>query len=227
MLGRLLFTPGERAPIRLEREQIKGMCLYQVRADPTGWLGGRRLDKGARLLRRGGVTRVLVPEGFDRWDRLRRRGLRPVEPLPFLRAQGARLALDALAGQGIAPRCAVVGLYGQRADRDFARAARILAPQVRGLVLCAPSGGEELARALQWEFGLPVRPAGEYTPVCLWLGGAGPERGGEVFSLREDGVDLAGFFPKMEEIDHLPTLAALWEAGYIPEGKLTFFKRET
>ena len=107
------------------------------------------------------------------------------------------------------------------------RAARILAPQVRGLVLCAPSGGEELARALQWEFGLPVRPAGEYTPVCLWLGGAGPERGGEVFSLREDGVDLAGFFPKMEEIDHLPTLAALWEAGYIPEGKLTFFKRET
>ena len=36
MLGRLILTPGERAPIRLERDRIKGLNLYQVRADPTG-----------------------------------------------------------------------------------------------------------------------------------------------------------------------------------------------
>lgn len=226
MLGRLILTPGERAPIRLERDRIKGLNLYQVRADPTGWLGPHRLEKAVRLLRRRGVGRVLAPEAFPHWDRLQKRGLRPVDPAPFLRAQGAQLALTALAHQGLAPRQSVVGLCAQRVDRDFTQAARLLAPQVRGLVLCAPSGGEELARQLQWELGLPVRPAGEPTPVCLWLGGERPAWGGEVFSLRADGLELNGFQPRFDEITDLPTLAAVWEAGYLPEGKLRFLKIE-
>jgi len=227
MLGRLVLTPGERAPIRLEREQVKGLCVYQVRVDPTGWLGRRRLNRAARLLRHGGVSRVLVPENFAQWERLRKRGLRPVDPLPFLRAQGAALALSALERQGIPSGRAVVGLCAQRADRDFIRAAQALAPQVRGLVLCAPSGGEELARQLQWELGLPVRPVGESAPVCLWLGGPRPDWGGEVLSLQEEELDLAGFWPHFDEISDLPTLAALWEAGCIEEGKLRFFEKET
>ena len=109
MLGRLILTPGERAPIRLERDQIKGLNLYQVRADPTGWLGPYRLEKAVRLLRRRGVGRVLAPEAFPHWDRLQKRGLRPVDPAPFLRAQGAQLALTALEHQGLAPRQSVVG----------------------------------------------------------------------------------------------------------------------
>lgn len=223
MLGRLILTPGERSPIRLDRTQIKGLHLYQVRTDPTGWLGSWRLDKAARLLRRRGVTRVLVPESFCGWEPLQKRGLRPVNPLPFLRTQGARLVLTALERQGLAPGQAVVGLCAQRVDRDFIHAAQLLAPQVRGLVLCAPSGGEELARQLQWEMGLPMRPVGEHTPVCLWLGGARPDWGGEVFSLREEEVDLAELQPGWEEITDLPTLTALWEAGLLPEDGLRFF----
>ena len=219
MLGQLILERGGRG--RPELGALYGLAVLRAEADPEGWLGRRRLRKAGRSLRRGGVLRILVPEGFADWPLLAECGLAPVSPVAFLRAQGALLAVGALERQGLAPDRASVALRGERANRELARAAVELCPRVRRLVIDAPRGGRELADWLRGEFGIPVLPPEEGAPVSLCFGP--PQRGrpaGETTSLSLYGPrpDLAGLSVSAPALDRedrerLPLLAALWEGG--------------
>ena len=158
MLGQLTLCPGGRGGA--EAGSLYGLSVLRARADPEGFWGERRLRRAGRSLRRGGALRVLVPGEFGRWPLLAALGLRPVETEGFVRAQSAPLALAGLERRGLAPDRAAVALRGLRADRDMARAAAQLCPQVRRLIIDAPGGGVELAAWLRREFGVPVLPRG-------------------------------------------------------------------
>ena len=219
MLGQLLL--GGRGRGRAERGELYGMAVLRVRSEPEGWLARRNLRQAGYALRRGGVVRALVPEGFENWALLEGCGLHPVNPLPFLQAQGAQLALGALERRGVAPDRAVVALQGPRAGRELARAAVELCPRVRNLVIDAPRGGRELAAWLRREFGMPVLPPGEGAPVELCFGPAekaGRGQGEVRLALYGAEPDLAGLSlsaPALarEDRGRLPLLAALWEGG--------------
>ena len=159
MLGRLEFsTRGWERP---RRDTLYGLEVLTVRADPEGWLGAARLRRAGRGLRRHGAQRTLAPAAFKGWPLLEECGLRQIDPSPLVRAQCLPLTVAALDRQGVAPDRATVALRGVRADRDMALAAARLCRAVRYLVIAAPRGGEELARWLRQEFGIPVLPAEE------------------------------------------------------------------
>ena len=216
MLGQLKFSDGQWGATR--RETVYGLEVLTARTDPEGWLGESRLRRAGRRLHRDGVVRTLAPARFDRWPLLERCGLRPVDPTGLVRAQCAMLAAEALCRRGVAPDRATVQLIGLRADRDMARAAARLCRQVRYLVITAPNGGEELARWLRQEFGVPVLPGGEEAQLSLRFHPQAPEGRAaclELYGLqpRLDGLKLCS--PRLAEEDRedLPLLAALWEGG--------------
>ena len=219
MLGQLTLCPGGRGGA--EAGSLYGLSVLRARADPEGFWGERRLRRAGRSLRRGGALRVLVPGVFGRWPLLAALGLRPVETEGFVRAQSAPLALAGLERRGLAPDRAAVALRGLRADRDMARAAAQLCPQVRRLIIDAPGGGAELAAWLRREFGVPVLPPGERGALALRFHPAGV--GGEepALALYGPAPDLGGLTlsaPALAEGDRadLPLLAALWEGGKLP-----------
>lgn len=223
MLGQLVLAPGGRG--KAERDRLYGLSVLRAEANQEGFWGERRLARAGRNLRRGGVLRVLVPRGFDRWPVLERFGLRPVDPEGFVRAQAAPLALAALERRGLSPDRATVALRGARADWDMARAAAALCPRVRNLVIDAPRGGEELARRLRREFGVPILPPGETGHAALAFAPDCP--GGEetVLRLCSPSLRLAGLtlaVPNLKEGDRedLPLLAALWEGGRLGPGDI-------
>lgn len=216
MIGQLVTVPGGRG--RAEPGRLYGLSVLRAEADPAGFWGERRLRRAGKGLRRGGVLRVLVPGDFDRWPALALFGLRPVEVDAFVRNQSATLALELLERRGLTPDRAVVALRGVRADRDMARSAAALCRQVRGLVVDAPRGGEELAAWLRREFGIPVLPPGEGCHAALCFHPDCPQREGEALELYGPRPRLAGLAlsaPRLAEEDreNLPLLSALWEGG--------------
>ena len=223
MLGRLEFEAGGWGGAR--RESLYGMEVLSARADPAGWLGELRLRRAGRGLRRGGAQRTLVPPEFEGWPLLESCGLRPVDPGGLVRAQCLPLTVAALERRGTPPGRATVRLAGVRADRDMALAAARLCRAVRYLVISAPRGGEELARWLRREFGVPVLPPEEGAHLSLRFhpGAAGEGQPAlELFGLRPrlDGLRLSA--PALAEGDRedLPLLAALWEGGRLRESGL-------
>lgn len=216
MIGQLVTVPGGRG--RAEPGRLYGLSVLRAEADPTGFWGERYLRRAGKGLRRGGALRVLVPGDFDLWPALAPLGLRPVEVDAFVRNQSATLALELLERRDVPPDRAVVALRGARADRDMARTAAALCPLVRGLVIDAPRGGEELALWLRREFGVPVLPEGERGEVALSFqeGCPVPEEASlELWGPRPRLAGLRLSAPELEEADreNLPLLAALWEGG--------------
>ena len=214
MLGRLKWSARGRG--RLEEDRLYGLPVLQAETDPAGFWGDRRLRRAGRGMKRQGVRRVLVPSGFDRWPLIP--GLAPVETETFVRAQSAPLALAALERRGLAPDRATVALRGMRAGREMAQAAIQLCPLVRRLVVSAPSGGEELARWLRREFGVPVLPREEAGQVAIRFHPGCPEPEETGLELYGPVPDLAGLSlsaPALEKEDreNLSLLAALWERG--------------
>ncbi|MCI9157320.1 MAG: hypothetical protein HFF44_10355 [Lawsonibacter sp.] len=216
MVGQLVLAPKGRGKAAAGR--LYGLSVLRTEVDRAGFWGEYRLDRAGRNLRRGGVLRVLVPKGFDRWPLLERFGLRPVEADSLVRAQSVPLALEALERQGLAPDRATVALRGIRADREMARTAAALCAQVRRVVVDAPNGGTELARWLRRELGVPILPPGERGQVALEFQPGGARREETLLQLYGPRPELAGLTlsaPGLAEEDRedLPLLAALWEGG--------------
>ena len=215
MLGLLRWKEGDWGRVRVERERLLGMSVAAVCLPREGWLARRQLARAARLLRRQGVRRVLVPEDFTGWDVLGAQGLAPVDPVPLYRAMAAPLVLALLEREGVRAERAVVELRGERVDESLAAAARQLCPRVRRLVLEVP-GGPWLARALYWEFGAAAQgPADEVSArVCF----SGPGQPGELRLCGPD-PDLLGLrldAPQVQVPDGLEpdrVYTALWQAG--------------
>ena len=145
MLGQLCFLPSGRSRVR--RAEVYGLPVLLASLRPTGWWGERRVERALRALQKRGVRTVLLPDGFQRWETLEALGLRPVDPVPLLQAAAGPLALALLARAGIAPTQATVALRGERAGPELRRAAELLCPQVRQLVIDAPRGGTACAAA--------------------------------------------------------------------------------
>ena len=223
MLGLLDYERGGRG--RAEAAELYGLPVLRAAADPEGWLGERRLRRAGKGIRRAGGLRVLTPVGFDRWDLLSPLGLKPVDPAPLLRVWSLRLTVAALERQGLTPDRAVVALRGLRADGEMARVAVRLCPRVRYLVIRAPRGGEELARWLRREFGIPVLPPGETSQVDLCFQPDGGRAAGLELELYGGSPNLSGLVLRAPELAEghqtdLSLLTALWEGGKVDENTL-------
>jgi hypothetical protein len=224
MLGRLEFVRGEGN--RSGIENLHGLNVLRVRADPEGRLGRYRLKRAGAALCRGGAVRVLLPREFTDWEILKRFGLRPVDPTPFLHFCAPKLAVEGLKRRDVDPMRATVAISGSRADSAMARVALQLCPRVRRLVIAAP-GGVGLALRLRDEFGVPVLPPEEPAHMelnfhpngsrgnihCLNLYGRRPDLDG-------GGVSFPAF--QREEQEDISLLCALWERGKLDTQGLKF-----
>lgn len=222
MLGQLKLEEGSWGNARAVK--LYGLPVLRTCADPRGYFGEFRLARAGKKLRAEGVRRVLLPPRFEQIDLLKRFGLRPLDPGPLVRSQSAELALKTLEWRGRDLKRATVALRGSRADRDMAQAARRLCPMVRHIIIAAPIGGEELARHLRWEFGVPVLPPEEAGEVALRF-----DDGADV---REPALELYGLHPDLgglricaqdlraEDREDLQVLTALWERGKMPPERL-------
>ena len=222
-------TKGHRPVITEER--LLGLRCLQVEIPVRPSLAeGRlchRVDKGARLLVRAGVRRVVTAADFHYWDRLERSGLRHVETERFCQALALPLTLAALERQGMPPARASVVLSGPSASYALLRAAEELCPRVRRLSLDVPGEGEALADWLWREFGAArVSPdAGSRADVALHFGPGG--RTGrttfELYGLRPVLAGLQLIPPEGVEkrgLDNLSVLALLWEEGRLDLQKI-------
>ena len=222
-------TKGRRPMITEER--LLGLRCLQTEIPVRPTLGerrlGRRVDKGARLLVRAGVRRVVTAADFPCWDRLVQNGLRPVEPERFCQALAVPLTLAALEQQGVPPAQASVTLSGPSASRALLRTAEELCPRVRRLSIDVPGERENLADWLWREFGAArVSPdAGSQADVALRFGPGG-RPGHTTFELYGLRPGLAGFrIAPPEEVeklglDPLSVLALLWEEGRLDPQKI-------
>lgn len=223
MLGRLEFVPGSWGGGQVE--DLFGLSVFTVRADPSGWLGKRRLNRAGTVLRKNGAVRALVPKGFERWELLARFGLRAVEPAPFLRSQAPGLALAGLRRRDVNPERATIALSGTRTDMDMFRTAAALCPKVRRLVIAAP-GGEHLAHRLRADFGVPVLPPDEPAQLRLCFQPGGSVGTGSRLELYGREPELDGgrlIHPGLgEQGEDLALLCALWERGKLDVQGLKF-----
>lgn len=212
MLGLLRWT-GDRV-VAVERAQLFGLPVLQVSLVPGGRWENHRLGRAARLLARHGVRRVLVPQKFNGWQELSRRGLRGVDPVPLYRAVADRLVLVELERRGVKSERACVALRGDCVDADLDRAARLLCPKVRTLIIQVERGGERLTRELYRTFGAAPRPEGQADVVARFSGIGRPGElvlcgQPELFGLELEAEGLA--LPK--GLEPMPLLTALWQSG--------------
>ncbi len=227
MLGQMVYCAGHQGRLRLERKTIAGLPVFQAKVDPDRFWAKGHVKRAGRLLARAGTTRVLVPEGFGFWPELERSGLRRVDPFPFLRGHAAQLAVAALRRRGEAPEKCAVALRNVRVDRDLARAAQELCPQVRDICIAVPRGGEELEKYLRWEFGVAVCPDFEGVPAAVRFDDNTWDRGGTVLDLFPPSPQLGQVEIRLSglevgETEYFPMLTALWETGKVEKSDLKF-----
>ena len=174
------------------------------------------MRRAGRVLKKGGVRRVILPAGFCRWELLERFGLQGIDPAPLLRARVSELAVEALRGRNEDPAKAVVALSGGRADGEMFRCAAALCTQVRRVVVDAEEG-EGLALRLREEFGLPVLPPEHPAQLELRFrphsGRREPRL--ELFGSAPwlDGLKLTAPGLAREDQQALDVLTLLWERG--------------
>lgn len=225
MLGAITY--GNTGAGRPRRTVRYGLPLLEVALRSGSWREKGRVRSAARQLRRQGIVRVLAPPEFAHWDLLENRGLRRVDPLPFLRCYAGELALAALLREGVAPQQGTVALRGRRVDRDMVRAAEFLCSRVRELAVSAPQGGAELAAWLRREYGMPVRPDGEGITAAVRFAPCPAPAGGRELILYDGPPDLTGISLRAAGLEgpdreDLPLLAALWETGRLEAQDLEF-----
>lgn len=214
MLGVLCWS--EERGVRLERAQLLGLPVLRASLAPDGRWEKHRLGRAARRLERQGVRRVLVPRGFDQWEILERHGLTGVDPLFLYRTMADQLVLAELDRRGVGTYKACVALRGECVDGDLVRAAYLLCPRVRTLLIQVEWGGEKLTRDLYREFGAG-EPSCTQADVAVRFSGKG--QGGELVlcgkpELQGMELEVPGLTVP-EETEPLPMLTALWQAGVL------------
>ena len=219
MLGRIVYEQG-RKHIRMEQfGPLTVMTAILVR--PQGIWGEKRLRWAERLLRRKGVSRVILPAGFSERNRLRM--LRPVEVLPLYRAHADVLVQEALRVLGIVERHAVVALHGGRMSQELYGTACRLCPLVRSVCIRVPGEGDWWADRLLTQYGVPSLPA---EMACLTVAFSPTSGGvGRVLPLYEQNLEGLGLRLWAEGLEAPADcadglLAALWEQGCLDRQRL-------
>lgn len=233
MVGILEYKEGRGRRPAASAETLGGLPCLRVEIPAAPGLAparlARRVDKGARLLIRAGVRRVLTAADFPWWPRLEARGLGPVDPTGLCQALAASLALAALERQGSDPARSTVVLAGRWAAPPLLQAAEALCPRVRRLCLAVP-GEEELLTAWLWEeFGaacVPAEALGQVEVVLRFTPGAWERTGRAELTLYGPRPDLAGLSVGLPVgcsaggLEELPVAALLWEAGRLEAEEL-------
>lgn len=191
------------------------------------WRRARRMRQAVAILRQAGVRRVI-------WDtacpwRAREAGFAPVEVEELYQAQADRLVLAELERLGVAREEGRVALVGQRLTIPLQRTAQRLCPQVRGLLIQVPGQGEDYARWLYGQYGLPMAPAGAGADVTVAFSPGGPRwgRGLEVYGpCQLEGLRLAAPGLELPPDIEQPLLAQLWERGMVRGEDLVVTERK-
>lgn len=230
MVGILELEDRRGRRTELTTAELLGLRLLRAGVPVPEGMGGKRLerrvDRGARALRRAGARRVLTAADCPARGRLSAWGLSPVDPVPFCQALAAPLALAALARLGRSPLRAAVALRGDRVSRPLLRAAQALCPRVRYLLVDVPDGGEDLADWLRADFGAAILRPGSPADVVLCFAPGGCPEGCSGLCLHGPRPDLAGLRPVLHGLslppglDPLPALALLWETGRLELEKI-------
>ena len=219
MVGYLYRLPERRLRQPVGPVKLCGLTLFGVGLPPGNLV--RRLDRGAKTLRKKGCTRVLTAPGLDCPELpgiLHSRGLSLVDPLPLCRAKAPQLVLALVEQLPLRRRC--VALRGENAGEVWA-AADVLCPQVGNLLLDLKRGEESLIRWLREVYGAAVlhldqgpRPqvSVEFSPQ--------DEAVGKTLRLWER-PELAGAGLSANGIDDLPLLTLLWETGRLDLENIT------
>lgn len=219
MLG--VLCPGQ-GRIRMERMDVLGLPVLWVWVPTGGCWEKRRLARTERLLARQGVRRLLPLRDLPEWSV----SIPAVDPLPLYRAMADRLVLEVLKQSGVEQHGAVVALVGEQVDGDLARAARLLCPRVRVLLLEVERGGERLARELYREFGAAVSAGGRAHVRVRFSGPARPGElvlchGAELLGMRVEAQGLC--LP--ERLEPLPLLTALWQSGRLDVNEMSVVRQ--
>lgn len=209
MLG--VLSPG---PGRLKAEQVSilGLPVLWVSVPEGGYWEKRRVARAERLLLRSGVRRRLLLRDAPEWAV----SVPEVDPLALYRAMADRLTLEELKGRGVEPCRSTVVLVGEQMDSDLVRTAHLLCPRVRVLGLEVGRGGERLARELYREFGAAVSFGGQADVRVRFSGPAQP--GELVLCRRPELLGITVEAPALclpEQLEPVPLLTALWQAGRI------------
>ncbi len=164
MIGILLWKEPRRGvrqrPAALAERKILHMrflCAEVARGPRTpepsvSW----RVSLAARRMRKLGVTRVVLPEGFRYGAQLEKHGLRPVSTLALRRRLAADWVRQALAERGAAPGGARVAVSAAQMTGELVRTVTELSLRHRYVLLDVPYGGEELCRRLRREYGVSL-----------------------------------------------------------------------
>ena len=192
MLGQLIYCAGVRGRPAAELMQLYGLPVMRISLSPEGFWAERRLKQAGRWFSRSGIRRVLVPDGFERWNILQRYGIAPVEPLPFLKAHAAKLAIAALERQGIRKEKSSVALRGIEVEREMAAAAEELCPVIKDLCISVYRGGKELRNRLRMEYGIAVLPDSDCMDAVVRFHSETADGGRIVLNLFSERLDLCG-----------------------------------
>lgn len=227
MLGQIVYSAQGKGRLKMEETTLHGLPVLRAAFDPAGRWAPHRLTRAGKRLKKAGIRRVLVPEGFSEWEILSCCGLRPVAPDAFLRAHAAQLTLAALERQGKRPEQCAVALRALRVDRDVVRTAETLCRQVRDVCISAPEGGEQLRDRLRWEYGAAVRPDFEHVAAAVRFDPRTWQRAEALVDLFPPGPDPRCAWVNVpglegEETEHFPLLAALWEEKRLKNSDLEF-----
>lgn len=164
MIGILLWKDPQRGarqrPVTLAERNILHMrflCAEIVRGPRTAEAAlGWRVSSAARRMRKLGVTRVVLPEGFACMAQLEKHGLRPVSTLSLRRRLAADWVRQALAERGVSPGGARVAVSAAQMTGELVRTVTELSLRHRYVLLDVPYGGEELCRRLRREYGVSL-----------------------------------------------------------------------
>ena len=134
------------------------------------------MRRAVRALYQTGVRQVIWPQNCP-WS-LQEAGFVGIEVEALYQAQADQLALGALEGLGIPLGEGRIALVGQRLTIPLQRTAQRLCPQVKGLLIQVPGAGEDYARWLHGQYGLPVAPAAAGAEVTVAFPPAAPDGDG-------------------------------------------------
>ncbi|MCI8813164.1 MAG: hypothetical protein HFG12_08015 [Oscillibacter sp.] len=243
MIGILLWKEPQRGlrqkPVTLSERNILHMrflCAEITRGlrTPEAALGWR-VSSAARRMRKMGVTRAVLPEGFAYGAQLEKQGLRPVSTLSLRRRLAADWVRQALAEGGVSPGGARVAVSAAQMTGELVRTVTELSLRHRYVLLDVPYGAEELCRRLRREYGVSLLLGADREQLegadALVLFDPRTDlrrRGGVTLPLYDEAAPMRGLSlpPALEE--RLPEgagrgqlLSALLEAGVLRPGQVS------
>lgn len=227
MLGQLMYCTGKRGRPAAEVIQMYGLPVMRICLSPDGFWAERKLKQAGRFFSRRGIRRILAPDGFKNWDILERYGIGPVDPLPFLKANAARIVVAVLEKRGMQKEKCSVALRGIEVEQEMLLTAEELCPVVRDVCISVYRGGKELRNRLRMEYGIAVRPDSDCIDAAVRFHPETADGGGIVLNLFLEKMDLNGISVtangvETKDTQMLPLLAALWENGRIGSSDLEF-----